>query len=134
MTTQQVTPQDLQPKTLGIARWVQMAFFAFGLLLLFVLDRAINLIWNRFDEPQPVLVTAAALVVSAAVTLTLYRRDNVKRLAHEVVGELTKVTWPSRQETQVSTVVVIITSLIAAAIIGTFDAWWSWVTDFIYKV
>ena len=132
--TQQDTARDLQPKSLGLARYVQMAFMAFGLLLLWVFDKIITLVWDKFSEPNPILVTVAAAVVAAVMTLTLYRQEKVSRVAHEVVGELAKVSWPSRNETQVSTLVVIITSLIAAAIVGVFDAAWSAITDLIYKV
>ena len=81
-----------------------------------------------------VAVTAAAAILAAGTTLTLYRQEKVARVANEVVGELAKVTWPSRTETQVSTIVVVVTSLIAAAIVGVFDAAWSAITDLIYKV
>lgn len=134
MTTQQQTADEIQPKVLGLGRWVQMAFFAIGLVLLFVLDKLIAWVWDRFAEPSEVAVTATAAVIAAAATIALYKNEKVHRVAHEVVGELTRVTWPSRKETQVSTVVVIITSLIAAGIIGAFDAVWSTITDLIYKV
>jgi preprotein translocase subunit SecE len=133
-TTHEEAGRELTPKTLGLTRWVQMAFVAFWLLLVWVLDKVVTIVWDKFSEPQPLVVTAGALVVGGAVALTLYRNEKVHRIANEVVGELAKVTWPSRKETQVATVVVIITSLIAAAIIGVFDATWSWLTDFIYKV
>ena len=134
MSQQETATQDVQAKTLGLARWVQMGFVAFWLLLGWVLDKIILLIWDKFAEPMPMVVTFASLAIGAGVTLALYRREKVKRVATEVVGELAKVTWPSREETQVSTVVVIVTSLIAALIIGAFDAAWSTITDLIYKV
>jgi preprotein translocase SecE subunit len=127
-------PRENQPKTLGLARWVQMTFMAFGLLLLWVLDKAIAIGWDKFAEPKPELVTLVAAIVATTVTMLLYRNATVSRAAHEVVGELARVSWPSRKETQVSTVVVIITSIIAAAIVGAFDAAWSAITDLIYKV
>ena len=43
------------------------------------------------------------------------------------------MAWPSRKETSASTIVVIITSIIAAGILGAFDAVWSTITDLIYK-
>jgi preprotein translocase SecE subunit len=128
------TDSDLQPKTLGLARWVQMTFLAFGVFSLWIFDKIITIVWDRFAEPQPTLVTLFAAVASAVMTMTLYRQKKVSRVSHEVVGELAKVSWPSRKETQVSTLVVIITSIIAAAIVGTFDAAWSAITDLIYKV
>ena len=50
----------------------------------------------------------------------------------EVAGELSKVTWPSRPETWRNTVVVIVTSIIAAAYLFLFDSVWSAFTDLIY--
>lgn len=126
---------DLQPpKSLGLDRWVQIGFMAFGLLTLWLLDKVITLIWDRFAEPQPTLVTLLSAVLAIGVAVALYRQPRVSRVAHEVVGELAKVSWPGRKETQVSTVVVIVTSIIAAVIIGLFDAAWSAITDLIYKV
>ncbi len=134
MSQQETATHDVQAKTLGLARWVQMGFVAFWLLLGWVLDKIITLIWDKFAEPMPMVATFVSLAIGAGVTLALYRHEKVKRVATEVVGELSKVTWPSREETQVSTVVVIVTSLIAAMIIGAFDAAWSTITDLIYKV
>ncbi len=46
--------------------------------------------------------------------------------------ELKKVTWPTRKETQAATIVVIVTVIIAAMILGAFDTVWSFFTDRIY--
>ena len=133
-THEQYPRQQQQPKTLGLERWVQMAFLAFALLVLWVTDKIITIVWDRFAEPPPELVTLLAAALAAGITLVLYRHPRVSRISREVVAELAKVSWPSRRETQVSTVVVIITSLIAAVIVGAFDAAWSAITDLIYKV
>jgi preprotein translocase SecE subunit len=47
---------------------------------------------------------------------------------------LFRSTWPSRDETYVSTVVVLVTSVVAAIYTGVFDALWSALTDFVYTV
>ena len=133
MIEQDTAVEVHRPKSLGLDRWVQIAFMAFALLLLWLLDKIITLVWDRFAEPKPSLVTLLAAAIAIGSTLLLYRQEKVSRLAHEIVGELTKVSWPSRKETQVSTLVVIITSVIAAVIVGTFDAAWSAITDLIYK-
>lgn len=39
----------------------------------------------------------------------------------EVVAEMAKVSWPSREELKVSTIVVMLVTLIFAAFIGAFD-------------
>jgi preprotein translocase subunit SecE len=135
MSTQESTAdQQFAPKTLGLARWVQLAFMAFAIVLLLIFDRLITIIWDKFAEPDPLLVSALAVALGAGCALAAYRHATVNRLANEVVGELAKVSWPTRDEVQVSTVVVIITSIIAAVIVGSFDAVWSAITDLIYKV
>jgi preprotein translocase SecE subunit len=139
MTTQQSTADHQQIPSrssggMGLARWVQMAFMAFAALLLMVFDKTITIIWDKFAEPEPLAVTALAAVLSAVVTVVLYRQKTISRVANEIVGELAKVDWPTREEVRVSTIVVLITSFLAACIVGTFDAAWSWITDFIYKV
>jgi preprotein translocase subunit SecE len=70
--------------------------------------------------------------LSAGIALKLNR--NVNTWALEVANELKKVTWPSWDETRMSTVVVIITSIIAALILGSFDALWAFLSSAIYSL
>lgn len=118
---------------LGQLRWVQYVFVVIAVFLFWFLDKIITLTWQSFAEPSSTAVTASSALLAAVIALRLYKHEASNRLATEVVGELTKVTWPSRQETSSSTIVVIITSLIAAAIIGGFDFIWSAITDLLYK-
>ena len=50
----------------------------------------------------------------------------------QVRTEVSKVTWPTRKETQAATLVVIVTVIISAIILGAFDAVWSFATDKMY--
>jgi preprotein translocase SecE subunit len=134
MSDTQAAAEELAPKTLGLLRWVQLAYMALFVTLLWLLDKVVTIVWDKFAEPQPVLVTLVAAGVAAAITLVCYRHPTASRVSNEIVGELAKVTWPSRDEIQTATVVVIITSVIASLIIGAFDAIWSTPTDLIYKV
>lgn len=77
--------------------------------------------------------TAAYGVAALAAVISL-NNSMVRTLASEVVDELSKVTWPSREETGSATVVVIVTVLICAAYLGLFDAVWLYVTDWILGV
>jgi len=121
------------PKSLGLDRWVQIAFMAFALFTLWLLDKVITLVWDRFAEPPPSLVTLIAAACSVAVAIGLYRQPRISRTTHDIVAELAKVSWPTRKETQASTLVVILASILAAMIVGGLDALWSALTDFIYK-
>ncbi|AKF05552.1 preprotein translocase subunit SecE [Sandaracinus amylolyticus] len=119
---------------LGIERWVQFAFIAAAVITFYLSDRLITFAWGFFAEPDPTIVSGAAALIGIVGSFLLYRHPRVNELAHEVVGELSKVTWPTRDETYYSTVVVIVTSIIAAVYTGVFDALWSAFTDLIYNV
>ena len=47
--------------------------------------------------------------------------EKVKRFLKEVVAELRKVTWPSKDELIGSTIVTVVVSLIVAIFIGIVD-------------
>jgi len=127
------TTAENDAKPMGaLIRWVQVAYMAFALLLFWLLDKIGTAVWQIFAEPQPTLVTLGAAVVSTVTTFALYRNERVNQISYDVLGELMKVTWPTRRETQAATVVVIVASIIAAIIIGVLDAAWSKLTDVIY--
>lgn len=118
---------------LGLSRWVQYVFVIVAALVLWLTDKLITQIWQNWGEPSDVLVTVISAAVGVGTALVLYRNPKANRLVTDVVGELSKVTWPSRKETYASTVIVIVTSIIAAAIVGSFDFVWSAITDLLYK-
>jgi preprotein translocase subunit SecE len=119
--------------TLGLSRWVQYVFVVVAAFLLWFLDKVATLVWQNFAEPPTALITAVAALVSIGATISLYRNERAHDLVTDVVIELAKVTWPTRRETYASTIVVIVTSLIAAAVVGAFDFVWSFFTDLLYK-
>jgi preprotein translocase subunit SecE len=47
--------------------------------------------------------------------------EKIKKFLKEVVAELRKVTWPSKEELTGSTIVTIVVSLIVAVFIGIVD-------------
>ena len=53
-------------------------------------------------------------------------------LCGEVVDELQRVSWPSREETRHATVVVLICVLVSAACLGLFDGMWLAFTGFLF--
>lgn len=119
---------------LGLERWVQFAFVALALFLVYVTDKLVTFGWEQFSEPDDTIVTAIAVAVGLAATFLAYQNDRVRDFATEVVTELSKVTWPTREETWYSTVVVLTASAIAAVYTGMFDAIWSAITDLVYRV
>ena len=122
-------------------RYVIVGILALALIAAMPLAHGFQWAWVQlgWDDP-PILsrelslttLIAYALGVAAA-TFALKHRPTFQ-LATEVVDELTKVTWPSREETGNATVVVIMTVIICSVFLGVFDFLWLSLTDWILGV
>jgi preprotein translocase subunit SecE len=134
--TGELAPEDTGAgkKTLGLERWVQLTFVVCALLLVWLYDHIISAIWYLFADPSESVVTSLAVLAGTVTAGVLYRNRASYTLTHDVVDELSKVTWPTRKETSSSTVVVVVASIIAAFVLFMFDTVWSAVTDLVYKV
>ena len=121
-------------KTLGTERWVQLAFIVTALLLMWLFDNAITGIWYLFADPTESLVTLGSVVLGVASAIMLHRTPAAYGLVHDVAEEMARVSWPTRKETSQSTIVVVVTSIVAAIMLFLFDSVWSAVTDLVYKV
>ena len=119
-------------RQLGLERWVLFGYILAGAVGFWLFDKVITLVWDEFAEPPQIAVTALAALAGIATAVVLWRHRTSREFADEAAAELSKVTWPSREETWSNTIVVIVTSAIAAVILFVFDAAWSWVTDLIY--
>ena len=133
-------PRDVRPaaagsgtKVLGVERYVQFGFIAMAGILFWILDKVILLVWDIWAEPPTTVVTAVAFASGVAVAIGLYFHPRLNALAMEVGIELSKVSWPTRKETSAATVIVLITSVIAAVYLGVLDFFWSAITDLIYQ-
>jgi preprotein translocase SecE subunit len=51
------------------------------------------------------------------------------RWATDIIGELRKVTWPSREETQYLTFVVLVVAVAFGLFLGGVDMFFNWVID-----
>lgn len=121
-------------RTVGLERWVQLGFMAAAILLVWLFDHLISGIWYFFADPNESVVTAGAVVAGLVTAVILYKTAPVYGVVHGVSEELSKVTWPTRKETSSSTIVVIVTSIVAGLVLFLFDSVWAAVTDLVYKV
>lgn len=123
----------------GNQRYVIFSFMAGGILLWATFAKLFAAVAWAADVPDTAILgnqfttsTLLGLIVGVGATLFALRHAKTYSYSEEVVAELRKVTWPSRKETQTATVVVIVTTLIIAAILGLFDLVWSQLTGIIY--
>jgi preprotein translocase subunit SecE len=127
--------------TLGVERWVQFAFAACAITVAWFLIKSSTAVWtiladtiDAVPEPDSTMIAVGAGLVALISAVIAYRSDKIHTFVLEVCVELSKVSWPTRKETWSQTVVVLIVSVIAAIILGVYDAVWSHITDLIYNV
>jgi preprotein translocase subunit SecE len=113
-------------------KWTHVLFAVGAILLAWILSKTGEWVWGYFGKPNGMLVGAGATLIAGVVAYVCWRNEELFNLASEVTGELAKVSWPSRQETFNSTIVVIVTTIISSIILGVFDGVWSWFTRLIY--
>lgn len=126
---------------MGVTRYVNMSFVACGLLAWMILADFSSFLLDLFGTGlnRPLIgvnfrvADLTGLVLAVGLTIYLRRHEKVSTYAMEVGNELSKVKWPNWQETKLATIVVIITTIIIAIILGGFDYIWAALTGLIYK-
>ena len=114
---------------MGPNKFVHLMFAVGALLAAFIISKMTDWVWSYFAKPNDLLVNAIALFTAGAAAVIAYRNEQVFASVVEVTRELEKVTWPTRKETSAATVVVIVTVLISAIILSSFDVLWSKLTS-----
>ena len=125
---------------MGHKRFVYAAYLSGAIAIAFIGHKLIDYAWYKLHDWKPdsipessdELSVAIALVLAVGVTLYYWRQAKARILVEEVAEELTKVTWPTRQEVTSSTTVVIITTLLATVFFALMDQFWLWVTKHVY--
>ena len=120
------------PAGLGVNRYLYFGLAAAAMVLAVVFGKIGEFVWGLVGRPNDWILIAASVVVGVGGVAFAYRHPVISPLSKEIVTELGKVTWPTRKETYYATLVVIITSIVCAIILGLFDAMWSYLTDLIY--
>lgn len=130
----------VMPTQMGHKRFVYAAYLSGAIAIAFIGHKLIDYAWyklhdwkpNSIPESSDELSVVVALALAAGVTLYYWRQAKARILVEEVAEELTKVTWPTRQEVTSSTTVVIITTLLATVFFALMDQFWLWVTKHVY--
>ena len=118
---------------MGPNKFVHLTFALAALLVAFVLSRTTDWAWSYFSKPNDLAINGIALLVAGAAAVAAYRNERVYTSVVDVTRELEKVTWPTRKETSAATIVVIVMVLISAAILSSFDALWSFFTNWFLR-
>jgi preprotein translocase subunit SecE len=128
--SQQANRAGMDPK-----RLVVIAYLVFGFIIILFLDHLFEQVLARFGMTNRVLIegpdwrvsTLASAVLTIGGGFYAWFNPKSRAISVEVATELMRVTWPSWEETRISTFAVVIASVVAAVILFGIDS-------FSYKV
>jgi preprotein translocase subunit SecE len=129
MSTSEASQQANRAQ-MDASRLVVIAYLLFGVIIGVFLSKIIEL-----GAAQAGFTTSTAVIAGTPITwpdvigfalaiglgVYCWMSDRVRTLSTEVAEELTRVSWPSFEETRVSTIAVIVASLVAAVILFAMD-------------
>jgi preprotein translocase subunit SecE len=72
--------------------------------------------------------------LAASAAAFCFMHKPTKLVTQEIADELSKVSWPTREETSNATMVVLATVVICALYLGLFDAVWLWLTNLVLGI
>jgi preprotein translocase subunit SecE len=122
----------------SVTRYLNVAYLLLGVVLAWFFVKTLDMLlgWagpgaDRILFMDVQLSLALGVVLGVGIAFFLYRNDKVFTWSNEVAVELSKVTWPDREDTMRSTYVVVIFSFIISAILAAFDFVWKYTTDWL---
>ncbi len=110
-------------------RLVVIFYLVFGIIFALFLDHVFDLIIGQTRWHNSELIeglgwkasTLAGVLVAIGAVVFAFTWPKSRQLSLEVAGELMKVTWPTWEETRVSTMAVVVASVVAAVILYGMD-------------
>jgi preprotein translocase subunit SecE len=127
------------PAQLGFKRYVYAGYFAGAIGVAFVCSKFFEFAWQRlslwkpqFGEPKSEVFMPVSAIIGALVAVYYYRQQRTRELAEEVASELSKVTWPTKNEVMNSTAVVIVATVFSTVFFALMDRFWSFLTNLVY--
>jgi len=117
--------------------WVALFYIVSTLMITMIFNFAISDLFVFFRQensallgPKFTLSTLISLILAGSITVYVaFINKNARAFVEQAIVELEKVAWPTWNETRIATYTVIVTSLIAAVILGLFDTVFGWLTN-----
>jgi preprotein translocase SecE subunit len=111
-------------------KWVTGSFAVATLIAWFILHRTGQYVVGAYDLEVKFRSIGMALQVGTGVVsllgfIILLKNERANQYMHEVVAELSRVTWPKALETRNATIVVIVMVIISGIILAGLDAVWT---------
>jgi preprotein translocase subunit SecE len=123
--SEQANRAEVDPK-----RFVVISYLLLGLVLAFFLANILTRVFVELGLGQSPLIAGIPLStppfllgfgIALGTGIYCWVNPRIHTLALEVATELKRVTWPSWEETRVSTFAVVVASLVAAVVLSAID-------------
>ena len=114
-------------------RVVNICYVAFAVLIATVLFALLSRLSASYDLESKLrsiefVIRGGSVAIGGLIFFVLFRSRAANEFMNEVVSEfMTKVSWPTQKETTTSTLVVLVTVVIAGFVLGLFDSIWSYI-------
>jgi preprotein translocase SecE subunit len=123
-----------------LGKYVSIVYLVAGALLSWLFYRAVHevLLWLELSDASfaggvsPSMLVG--LVLGGGVTAYLWNRADVRTFLGEVVEELSRVTWPTGEETRSSTITVVVVAVLASFLVAIADYVWNGFTTLMLAI
>ncbi len=111
-------------------KWVNLSYLLLSVLLGYIVFAFGLKLMGAYDLEAKVknfelILRVLSLLVGGVLFLGLAKNDQANQYMHEVVVELSRVTWPTQKDTVAATFVVIIMVLISGVVLSLLDYLWT---------
>jgi|JI81BgreenRNA_FD_contig_41_488714_length_558_multi_3_in_0_out_0_2 preprotein translocase subunit SecE len=123
-----------------LGKYVSIVYLVAGALLSWLFYRAVHevMLWVEVSDASLAGgVTPSMLVgilLGGGVTAYLWNRADARTFLGEVVEELSRVTWPTGEETRSSTIVVVVVAVLASFLVAIADYVWNGFTTLMLSI
>jgi preprotein translocase subunit SecE len=117
-------------------KWINLSYLSVALLLAIVVYLLAGKVVLALDiegrvRSLDLILKGVAVLVGLVTFFILFKNEKVNVFMTEVVSELSKVTWPTQDETFKATIAVIIAVAIAGAMLWIMDMIWVYIIGLI---
>jgi len=124
--TEQRAPVSLQ---LGVQKYLYTGYFVGGVFVAWLVHNIVDKAWEGHDA----IASLIGVVVGLIAVVWAWKNERLRTLFKEVIDELAAVHWPTKQETQTATFIVLVTSAIASVVIFLMDRVWGYLTEWLVR-
>jgi len=120
--------------------WVILTFVLAAFLVIIVMSSAATSGFANAGIPDSrswsggmLTLSSLIAIISGIITFVgLIRNRKVMSFTDEVIGEVSRVTWPTREETVRASIIVVFTTLFVAALLAAYDYIWKNLADYFF--